>query len=170
MNDGRPVTVGLNIAALLCFFLTFFTVSCQEEKVVSLTGVDLVVGKTLERNAPFAPPQKTRIEREPLAAIAALLAAGAAVAGAASGLLRAWVAAAASGAATVTLFLLKGRIVEGVARQEMGEMLTVRVESGFWLAVLALLTASFLACRRAIVTARTADVPPSSAGRDSGPD
>ncbi len=169
MKDGRHLTVGLNVAALLCFFLTFFTVSCQEERVVSLTGVDLVVGKTLESNASFAPSQKTRIEPTPLAAIAALLAAVAAAAGAGAGAFRAWVAAATGGASTFTLLLLKDRIVGDVARQEMGEMLTVRAESGFWIALLALLGASLLAIRTALTGVRAAETPSSAAHHSPDP-
>jgi len=168
MKDGRHLTVGLNLAALLCFFLTFFTVSCQEERVVTLTGVDLIVGKSLETKASFAPTQKTRIKPYPLASIAALLAAGAAAAGAGAGPLRAWVAAATGGASAVTLLLLKGRVVGEVAQQEMGEMLTVRAESGFWLAFLALLGASLLAIRTARTAVRAAEAPPASA--DHSPD
>ncbi|MDX9734674.1 MAG: hypothetical protein RBU36_11155 [Thermoanaerobaculia bacterium] len=169
MGNGRLLTGGLYLAALLCFLLAFFTVSCQGERVVSLTGVDLVVGKTIERKAPFGPSQKTRVEREPLAAVAALQAARAAIAGAGAGLLRACVTASAGVAAVVTLFLLKARIVDEVARHEMGEMMNVTPETGYWLTALALVGGTILAARTAIVAVRSAGLPASAAQPSSGP-
>jgi len=60
--------------------------------------------------------RKTRVERKPLAAVTAFLAAGAAIAGAGAGLLRERVTAGAGTATVVTLLLLKSRIVDEVAR------------------------------------------------------
>jgi hypothetical protein len=74
MAHKSKVSPVIFVLATLCFLLPFVTVSCNGQKVASLTGVELATGTTVEQPQVFGPAQKKRVGAEPLATLAALCA------------------------------------------------------------------------------------------------
>ena len=129
---------------LICFFLPFISVSCGAQKVVTLSGVQLVTGTTIEQPDLFGEGQQAEtMDGEPLAILAFL----SAVAGLGLSFLKGRkvaIAPAVSGAAgSVLLLLLKSRIDNEVLSQG-GGMIQVEYEIGFWLTILVFLSAAGL--------------------------
>ena len=70
MKRLSPTTL---LLALLCFFLTFFSFSCQDRTLLSLNGIQLVTGTTIEVPQMFGTSQRQKINGEPTAAFALVL-------------------------------------------------------------------------------------------------
>ena len=103
----------------LCFLLPFVTVSCNGQKVASLTGVELATGTTVEQPQVFGPAQKKRVGAEPLATLAALCA----IAGIGLSFLgsRLAIAPAVSGAAgALFLLLLQSKLNSDMSKEVQG--------------------------------------------------
>src|SRR5690242_11255927 len=64
-----PALFGL---AAACFLLTFVQFSCGNQPVMSLTGIQLVTGTTIEKPSIIGPPQKQEVPGEPFALVALL--------------------------------------------------------------------------------------------------
>jgi hypothetical protein len=60
------------IVALICFFLPFVSFSCQGQKIVSLTGIQLVTGSSIQQPQMFGPATSQKLSPEPLAIITLL--------------------------------------------------------------------------------------------------
>lgn len=143
---GKTWSPLLFIAGLLSFFMTFFSVSCDGKPVASFTGVELVTGTTVRQPSPFGgDAKKEQIKGEPLALAAALLAAGAALMSAGSATPRLRIGAGLGAAAAVLLFILRNKIERDLAHQELGAMLSLKPEIGFWIS-----TAAFVAGTAAV--------------------
>jgi uncharacterized membrane protein YphA (DoxX/SURF4 family) len=126
--------------ALLCFLLPFVTVSCNQQKVASFTGFQLVFGTTVQQPQMFGPPKEQRVDAEPLAAwafVCCLVALGLAFAKSRKTEIG---AAVFAGISLVCLMQLKSKLQDEVLRQSSG-FLQVNYESGFWIVVLAILAA-----------------------------
>jgi hypothetical protein len=68
-----PILFGV---VILCFFLPFINVSCSGQKVMSITGVQMVTGTTFDEPSLFGETSKShKAKAEPLAAIILFLAA-----------------------------------------------------------------------------------------------
>ncbi len=126
--------------ALLCFFLPFVSVSCQRQKVISFTGIQLVMGTTIEQPQMFGPRQVERVDPEPLAILAFL----AGLAGLGVSFLKdkktALAPALIGGVGAVCLFSLKLKFDSDIQRQAAG-ILQVDYDIGFWLVLLMYLAA-----------------------------
>jgi hypothetical protein len=122
------------ILATLCFLLPFVTVSCNGQKVASLTGVELATGTTVEQPQVFGPAQKKRVGAEPLATLAALCA----IAGIGLSFLgsRLAIAPAVSGAAgALFLLLLQSKLNSDMSKEVQGAF-RLEWEVGFVLVLL----------------------------------
>lgn len=128
------------VLALICFFLPFVTFSCQGQKVLTLSGIQLVTGTTLERPQMFGTAPNQKIDPEPLAVLALL----ALVAGGALCFLKgkkgAGMSAAFSGLSLIFLFALKSKL-DGDAMRQGGGAIQVNYEAGFYLVIAFLLVA-----------------------------
>jgi len=133
-----PAVFGLII---ICFFLPFMQASCGGEKIMSITGVQLVTGMTFEQPIMYGEnPETAKIDPEPLA-IATLLCA-------IIGLLFSFIKksksailpALSAGIGTITMLLLKTKI-DNEAMREGGGMLEVEYLFGFWAILLLLIVA-----------------------------
>jgi len=126
--------------ALLCFFLPFVTVSCQRQKVMSFTGVELVMGTTINQPQMFGPSKVERVDPEPLAILAFL----AGLAGLGLSFLKTQKSAVApaivAGAGAVCLLLLKSKFDSQILGKS-GGMLQVDYDVGFWLVLVLYLAA-----------------------------
>ena len=122
------------ILATLCFLLPFVTVSCNGQKVASLTGVELATGTTVEQPQVFGPAQKKRVGAEPVATLAALCA----IAGIGLSFLgsRLAIAPAVSGAAgALFLLLLQSKLNSDMSKEVQGAF-RLEWEVGFVLVLL----------------------------------
>ena len=55
-------------AVAICFFFTFLNVSCQGQRVVSLSGLQLAFGTTIETRTMFGGTEKKKVSPEPIVA------------------------------------------------------------------------------------------------------
>jgi hypothetical protein len=130
--------------ALFCFLLPFATVSCNQQKVASFTGFQLVLGTTVPQPQMFGPSKMQRVDGEPLAILAFLSCLVALGLGFAKSRNTEIGAAVLAGIGVVCLLMLKSKLQDEVLRQS-SDILQVNYESGYWLAVLAILAAGGLA-------------------------
>lgn len=133
-----PTIYGLT---LICFFLPFTHISCQGEKVATLTGVQLVTGTTIEQPAMFGEKkQDKRIDPEPLAILVLL----STIVGFGLSFLKSRESTIASaitgGIGLIFLLLLKSKIDNEVLREGEGAF-RVEYGAGFWLILLLFLSA-----------------------------
>jgi hypothetical protein len=138
VNTKRFLSRGLLIAVLVFFLMPFLTLSCGGAKLVSMSGVNMVVGTTLTSKDPFTDRvKKQEIKPEPMVALAlaaAVVAFGIGFfAGKGKGPLGSMVA---SGACALLLLLAKFKVDADVVKQGQG-VVTAEWEMGFWLALLA---------------------------------
>lgn len=126
--------------ALICFFLPWVNVSCQNQKVASFTGIQLVTGTTVEEPQMFGPKKERKINGEPLAILSFL----SVIAGFALGFLKdkkgTTGPAIAGGIGIILLLLLKSKLDNDILR-ETGGMLQVDYEVGFYLTLISFLSA-----------------------------
>lgn len=71
-NIFNKVPPAALIIALICFFLPFVTFSCQGQKIVSLTGIQLVTGSLIQQPQMFGPATSQKLSPEPLAIVTLL--------------------------------------------------------------------------------------------------
>jgi hypothetical protein len=141
-RTNRIFTRSLLGIVLVMFLLPFSTVTCSGAKLITMNGVQLVTGTTIENKDPFTGRIKTeKIKPEPLAAVAgivAIIALGLAFVGGKVGKV---ITAVASAAGAVALLMLKAKVDQDAIRQGQG-LMNVQWEFGFWLALLALIAAA----------------------------
>ena len=133
-----PVTFGL---ALLCFFLPFFSFSCQGQKVATLSGWELATGTTVNQPQMFGPPQPQKVEPKGQATAALVCVA--------VGLISSFVSlanskvggflAAAPAAFGAGLLVALDSSIEGDLIKQGGGVVKVNCEAGFYLALIFLL-------------------------------
>lgn len=169
------------VVALLLFFLPWVTVSCAEQTLVTMTGVDLVTGSVTMAN-----PMTGASERPPgggesdmlviVGAILILLSLAATfVLGRRTGALAAMAGCAAAAAALAYTVLVRvpdsartgatsggSGSTQGMSDAQIAEMIRVNIEIGFWLVLAALAAAvvlNLLAMRAAEAPAAPAVAP-----------
>lgn len=151
VNKIKKFSPLIFVVILICFPLPFVTFSCGGEKMITLSGIQLITGTDLEKTRPpgdmFRQPsfgarsKPERIGPEPFA-IGAFTAAAIGLGLSFIRSRRSAIVPAIMGAITAGLLLaLKNKIDSDVLREGEGA-LQVEYNSGFWLALLF----SFLAC------------------------
>jgi hypothetical protein len=151
---------GLKLAALLLFLLPWVTVSCAEQTLVSLSGMDLATGSVTVTNPmtgqSATPPGSGETDLPVL--IAAILIAATLVGGfvlrrsLAAMVSIAGLAAAAGLISYSVLYRLPDRAREGataesaqgISEAQIADLIRVDVAVGFWLTLFALLAAIFV--------------------------
>jgi hypothetical protein len=126
---------------ILCFFLPFINISCSGQKVLSLSGIQLVTGTSLEEEEPFSGKKSSeKIDSEPLAIVVFV----AAIAGLAFSFIKseksALLPAITGGIGGGTLLFLKAKIDQEVLREGQG-IIQVEYAIGFWLILFSLFAA-----------------------------
>ena len=172
----RRIRLAPFLAALACFALPFFDVSCANQKVMSVTGIEVALGGEKELQVPKGwenPNQKKetqKIDRQPGVTIALVCAfAGVAfcfVPGRPIKLLP----AAAGVAGAVMLLLIKSLTQAEVAKESKG-MITVEAAAGFYIVVGSLVAGAIISVLQfsGKVIRIGADTPPGeSSGGDPG--
>jgi len=69
-SNAKKLSPVVFLLALFCFFLPFVTFSCQGQKVLSVSGIQLVTGSSVPQPQMFGPAIPQRMEGEPLAVLA----------------------------------------------------------------------------------------------------
>ncbi|MGC9080734.1 hypothetical protein [Sulfurihydrogenibium sp.] len=131
------------LLTIFCFFLPWVSVSCQNQKVATFSGTELIVGKTVKVPDNQGNIKEERTGSEPLAILALL----SALAGLGLSFLKDKRGVIGSGVAgalgIVFLFLLKSKL-ENDAMNEGSGLLNVHYEIGFYLTMLLFLIAVIL--------------------------
>jgi len=152
-NKKTMFTRGLLGAVLVFFLMPFMTLSCYGTKVITMSGVTMVVGDSIKSMDPLSGRRQVqKINPEPMAIVAlaaAAVALGLAFVGGAAAR-KATVGVA--GACALSLLVLMLKVNADVSKQGK-EMLVVQWEIGFRLALLASLGAvviHFLPAKEAV--------------------
>jgi len=156
-NEAKKLSPAVFGLAIICFFLPFTHISCSGERVVTLTGVQLVTGTTIgdpetdfaqTNGGPLIRPsdvkpqdrEDEKIDPEPLAIFALC----SAIAGLCLSFVRdkKWTIATAIAGAVglILLLLLKAKIDNDVLKEGEG-ILQVEYALGFWLLLVLFLCA-----------------------------
>ena len=154
----RKLPAGAYLVALICFLLPFVEVSCNGQKVVSLTGIQLLAGTQIGGASPFgAPAQRIRPETS---AILAFLGGIAALVLSLMNQRRTDIGAGACGIlAAASLLALQQSITSGAPPQAMG-MIQVQYQAGYFASVLAFFVGGAAAIYLAFARSATIAVPP----------
>ena len=126
------------LVCLLLFFLPFVDVSCQGQKMSSLTGIQLATGATVQQAQPLGPVKEQRIDAEPLASLTLLCVVAGGLIAFLGSKANAIVPAMLSGAGTIMLLLLKSKLDNDALANGRG-LLQIEYEPAFWLSFLVLL-------------------------------
>jgi len=139
-SNIRKLSPAIFVLALICFFLPFVTFSCQGQKIVSLSGIQMVAGTSVQQPQMFGPPKSEKLNAEPLAVLALLCGALGLGLSFLKGRGGAIASAAAGGLAAILLLALKSKI-QGDAVAKGGGILQVNYEVGFYAVVVLFLAA-----------------------------
>ena len=129
------VSPALFALGLLCFLFPFVTVSCQGQKIVRLTGVQLVTGTTVHQPALFGAGQEKKTDPNALAGIAALAALGGLTLTLCRGARTLLSGAVCGAAGACSLFLMKTTNDQSVRGQGIPGI-ELSYDTGFYLATL----------------------------------
>lgn len=139
-NFSRKISPSIFGFTLLLFFLPWVTISCGEEKIITLSGIDLAIGNKLEGNK-FQDEISHNRQKENTREWQATLALLACISGILAGLLikeergRQIASAVSGGVGFIFLYLLRSEIDREVVTQGLGTV-TADYHAGFWLAML----------------------------------
>ncbi len=140
----KKISSGVIALALVCFFMPWIDVSCAGAKVATLTGMQLATGTTVQQSGMFGSgAEKRRVDSEPLAAAALLVAIGGLVLSFLQPKIATIGAIGCSGIGTASMLLLKFKIDGDVARQTEAAM-RVDYLGAFWLVLLCFVVADIL--------------------------
>lgn len=134
----RKISPAIFGIALICFFLPWINVSCQGQKVMSFTGIQLVTGTTIEEPTMFGAKQERKVNGETLAILTFLTV----ITGLGLSFLKdkKRVGAVVGGAGIILLLLLKSKLDNDILK-ETGGMLQLNYEAGFYLTLISFLSA-----------------------------
>lgn len=151
----------------LCYLFPFLTITCAGMQDRSFTGVQLAIGTTIEEPQMFGPARQKQVEAEPYALIAVSCAVIGALAALVSGTAGRVLTGLMGALQGLFLLLLQSKLRQMVATQGQG-MLSLRIEAGYWIALIACGFAVLLAFvpddfkSAAVAAAPAPPVPPSA--------
>jgi hypothetical protein len=126
--------------ALICFVLPFVTVSCQGQKLATLTGIQLITGTTIKQPSMTGKKQVQKVRGEPLAALVFLCVAAGMGLSCLKGKKSAIAPAVTGGIGLILLLLLKIKLDRDIFREGEG-ILQLEYGAGFWFVLILLLFA-----------------------------
>jgi hypothetical protein len=139
-SNVKKASPAIFVLALICFFLPFVTFSCSGQKVLSLSGIQLVTGSSLQQPQMFGPPKSQKMDPEPIAIAAFLCGVLGLALSFVKGRAGAIATAAAGGLAAILLLAMRSAI-EGDALKQGGGVIQVNYEAGFYAVVILFLAA-----------------------------
>lgn len=141
MNQRSRISPILFVLCIVSFFFTFVEISCQGQKVVSLSGIQLATGTSVDQPQMFGPAKKEKIAMEPFALLALL----AAIAGAAvffmAAAMKEKISAIAGAVGAICLLITHSRLDDEIVKRGQG-MFQVSFGMGYSLALLLFLAAT----------------------------
>jgi len=143
LKSARQTSPALFGITLICFFLPFVTISCQQETLKTFSGIQLATGSTMQVATPTGRIQEQKIPGDPLAALAII----SSIVGLGTSLIKARktvIASAGSGAAGALLLLMLKSKLDDEAIKQGGGLILINYGLGFWLAFLLLVSASLV--------------------------
>jgi hypothetical protein len=139
MPTGRSIaSILIFVGSLLCFFLPFATVSCSNEKLITLTGQQMATGTTIQSPAMLGESQKRKTDANPFA-LTAMICAAAGIGLTLLGRRMAAAPAAAGAVGAVSLFLMRATMDSEIQRQSLGMVISVSYEYGYIVALVLLI-------------------------------
>jgi hypothetical protein len=143
MESFKKFSPALYALIIFCFLLPFFNLSCSGQKVMSLTGLQMVTGTHYEQQNMFGGGRTKKIEAEPLAIFALL----AAIIGLVIGFMKMkninLFSVIISIVGALFLFLLKNKLDNDVIAQGQG-MIKIEYEFGYWFSLLLFIAAAII--------------------------
>ncbi len=145
MKTLPTYSAGIFVVAALSFLLPFVAASCNGQKVIQLTGLELVTGTRVQAPSSYGYGYTTHrdVAPEPLAVLAIVVT----LAGIALGFVKGGpgsILSAISGAvAFISLLLLQSKLNSDAAR-EGGNIFKIDYLTGFWIALVLLAIATVL--------------------------
>ncbi len=137
----NKLSPALFVLILFCFFLPFLNVSCSGQKAMTLTGLQLVTGTTIEKPGMFGEKQTQKLDGEILAGLAGI----AAISGLLYGLAKDKASNTDKHSSVITsiigiigivsLLLLKAKLDNDILKQGQG-MIQIEYAFGFWLVLI----------------------------------
>ena len=127
---------------LFCFVLPFVTLSCPAGQF-TFTGVQLATGTTIEEPQMFGQAKQRKIDGEPLALFALLVALIGGGLAFLAGRTTRLAAAGLGGLGAILLLMLKSKIASDAVK-EGGGMFQVSFGAGYWLALVGFIAAAGL--------------------------
>jgi hypothetical protein len=136
-NRKSIASILIYLGSTLCFLLPFVTVSCQGDKVFTLTGQQLASGSTISQPNSFGPSTEHKVDVHPFASIALFCA----IAGAALSLTgqRMIAASAISGGVGAASLLVMRIQMDGEIQRELGGAAQTSYEYGYTLTLFLLI-------------------------------
>lgn len=136
MESFRKFSPALYLLIIFCFLLPFFNLSCNGQKVMNVTGLQIITGDEYKQQNMFGGTTKTiKINSEPLAIFAFL----AAIVGLVVGFLKikylSLFNVIISVVGAVLLFMLKNKIDNDVISEGNG-MIEIGYGFGYWASLL----------------------------------
>ena len=123
----------LFLLALMCFALPWMHVSCQGQRIATLTGIQMVTGTTIQQQGMgmFGQRKAQKIPPEPFAIIVCIITVIGLVMGFIRGRTSSMFSGAAGAIACILLLILKTKIETDAFRESQG-LLHVDYAIGFW--------------------------------------
>jgi hypothetical protein len=145
MQSSKKISASLFALILVCFFLPFVTVSCENRPVLQLSGIELTTGKTIANPTFTGRTQKQDIPPN-VGAVLAFTAAGIGLGISFTKVQKASMISTVSGAAGALLLLLMKSGIDGeLAKQGAGIAgFKTNYEVGFWGAFLLFISSAIL--------------------------
>jgi len=156
LADKRSLIPVLFSAAIIFFFFNFFTISCGDEKVKEVKGIDLIMGSESkdqlipsERGFSF---DKTSEDEKIPSNVWAIIAFGAAIVGLGVFLLKekreAYVGAVAGIIGAASLLILQNVVNKTIETKANGAPITLKFEFAYWAALIAMGIAAYISYLR----------------------
>ncbi len=143
LKSARQISPAIFGITLMCFFMPFVTISCQQQNLETLSGIQLTTGSTMKVATPAGKVEEQKIPGDPLAALAII----SSIIGLGTSLIKARkavIASAGSGATGALLLLMLKSKLDEEAFKQGGGLILVNYSFGFWLAFLLLVSASLV--------------------------
>ena len=143
MEHFKKLLPALYILIIFSFLLPFFNLSCGGQKVMSLTGIQLVTGTQYDQKEMFGGSKQEKVDAEPLAILALL----SAIVGLVIGLIKTknynLASIIISAVGVILLLLLMNKLNIDITEKGRG-MVTIDFLFGYWFTLLLFISSGII--------------------------